>query len=137
MYYIGIVPGEETGIAVWNNRKRKIESAELVEFWDCISKLQHLKKTDEIKVILKSDAKNNCITTETDSKKIKQKAREKAASRRDLIHFINYCTEMNIDFKSAEITGYTWNAERLRLLTGINKRMRKQVKEAVQLIWGK
>jgi hypothetical protein len=138
MYYIGIVTGEETGIAVWDSVNRKINSAQLVDFWECIAKLKRFAAHHEnVKVILKSVPHKRNHFKEFDTYKIMQDARIKAASRRDFTHLINYCDDVKIEYETAEFTDNVWDIERMRLLTGIDKRIRKQVKEAVQLVWGK
>lgn len=138
MYYIGIVTGEETGIAVWDSVNRKINSAELVDFWQCITKLKRFAAHHEnVKVILKSVPEKRNHLIEFDSNIIRQDARIKAASRRDFTHLLNYCDEMKIEFEIIDFTDKVWDIERMRLLTGIDKRIRKQVKVAVQLVWGK
>lgn len=138
MYYIGIVTGEETGIAVWDSVKRIINCAELLDFWGCIATLKRFTSHHEkVKVILKSVPHTRNHFEEFDSNRIMRDARIKAASRRDFIHYVNYCDDMKIDCEITDFTDNVWDIERMRLLTGIGKRVRKQVKEAVQLVWGK
>ena len=138
MYYIGIVTGEETAIAVWDSANRKIKSAELVDFWKCIAKLKRFAAHQEkVKVILKSVPEKRNHFSEFDSNKIRQDARIKAASRRDFTHLLNYCDDMKIECETADFTDNVWDIERMKLLMGINKRIRKQVNVAVQLVWGK
>jgi hypothetical protein len=137
MLYIGIITGEETGFAVWDNIKRKLDSAELIDFWQGIEKLNNFKKRGKsLKVIIKS-VRNRRNKEQEETIKIMQEARIKASSTRDYEHYKTYCEKNEIDFEIVEAAEKPRDVKLLRSLTGIKIESRKQVKEAVQLVFGK
>ncbi|RPI19040.1 MAG: hypothetical protein EHM58_03235 [Ignavibacteriae bacterium] len=140
MLYIGIDTGDDTGFAVWNSDKRKLESVFSVDFWQCISNISNYsKRCSDLMVIMEAPAPKNVLLNKDsniDSNVIRRNSNSYISAKRDAILISGYCEQNNIRYKHIKLCSSKWSPAYFRQLTGIKARTSRTSINAVRLVWG-
>ena len=140
--YIGIDPGETTGIAVWNSSKKKFIEFKGLKFWDAIKYVtEHLDDYD-VKLIIENPNMNKAMhlstikgsKSEAMTLNIAQKV---GMNKRDAKLWIDYCKFMQVSFHTVKPIRRKLDSDMFNRLTGWKERSNQHSRDAGMLVFGR
>jgi hypothetical protein len=132
MLYIGIKSGEDTGFAVWNSEKRKLEDVNSVDFWQCINNIHNYKKFGhEITVVMENLSFKKVLSNKNGNDAITLSI---AKHNTNLIS--DYCKQNGIKHRLIKPCDNDWTPGYFKELTGITAKVKRVSINAVKLVWG-
>ena len=135
-FYIGIDPGQNTGIALWNGKE--IQFMKSMSFWDAIDLLDHYAETiPEATIVIENPGLNKPVFHRKVGKKQLQRiAQNVGMNKRDASLLIEYCKMKGFNIREVKPTTEKWDRKDLKMYTGITKRTNEHVRDAVKLVYG-
>jgi hypothetical protein len=136
-FVIGIDPGVETGVAVWQAEIKRFIALETLDFWRTFTYLSTFPK-DSTKVVVENPALNNFSyarhkQTGKDGLKI---ARNSGGNCREAELLIEGLKRDGYDVMEIKPTRRKWTAEQLKRYTGYEGRTNQHVRDAMALVHG-
>lgn len=132
MLYLGIITGEDTGLAVWNSEKRKLDDVNSVDFWQCISNIHNYKKFGhEIIVIMENPTIQKVLFNKNN-----KEAKDFIIAKYNAGLISQYCEQNGIRYRYTKPCDKVWTPAYFRELTGITSKMKRSSINAVKLVWG-
>lgn len=142
MIYVGIDPGQTTGIAVWDGKKIVKDSCpffgaiEIIDTWWQFH-------APHIQVVIEDPNLNrptfNRYQGKMDTKTIlsmQKIAQNVGMNKRDAQLIIEYCERHFVPYRIVKPTTAKWDAKMLKALTGITDRTNQHVRDAIKLVYG-
>ncbi len=144
MYYIGIDPGVNTGVAVWDNKQHtflQIKTVKIHEAMELVKDMKLIAATDQTKLIVRvEDARKRKWFEKKYSRKGEEENVLQGAGsiKRDSRIWEDFLTDYHVEFQMVApkggMTKYT--AERFQALTGWKGRTNEHNRDAAMLVFG-
>lgn len=139
-FAIGIDPGKETGVAVYDRKEKKLMSYFSSDFWnvwgflngggfqdDCFFVIEnpglHKRPIYRFRDVMKEAAKRERM------------AMNIGANRREATLLIEGLERKGFTVRQIKPTSEKWTAEQLKRYTGISKKTNQHVRDAIKLVW--
>lgn len=137
MLYIGIDAGVNTGVAVWDDKQRKLLSVESMQLHQALEKVQALHLAGKICVIIEDARLRTWYGN--DWKQSKQKLQGVGSVKRDCVIWEEFCTDKKIEYymqhPKHNVTKLT--AEAFQIITGYKGRTNEHGRDAAMLVFGR
>lgn len=144
MYYIGIDTGVNTGIAIWDNRKRSLLLVDTTTIHRAMKVVEEYKGTAEsesskIVVRVEDPRQRTWFGTERMSREEERKRLQGVGSvKRDASIWDDYLKDLGVEYEMVapkrNVTKLT--QERFKAITGWEKRTNEHSRDAAMLIYG-
>ena len=137
MLYIGIDAGTNTGVAVWDDKQKKLLSVESMQLHQALEKVLNLHLTDKICVIIEDARLRTWYGN--DWKQSKQKLQGVGSVKRDCVIWGEFCKDKKIEHymqhPKHNVTKLT--AEAFQIVTGYKGRTNEHGRDAAMLVFGR
>jgi len=144
MIYIGLDPGVNTGMAIWDPHKKIITYAKTLSFWDVIQKLMILKDEEpELHVVIENPAGNKPVfrtkfAGQTGNDRVMDKITQNIGSnKRDGQLLAEFCANANIPLTLVTPSKKKYTKETFEKLTRYTTLTSQHSRDAAMLVWGK
>lgn len=141
MYCIGIDPGKNTGIAVWDTEAQSFVLLDTVLIHVALMYVWS-RKFDynwDIRVYFEDARKRQYLPRERNASEYRGKLMGAGSVKRDSVIWQDALTDWGIPFKMVPPrAGATkWNADTFRRVTGYTGRTSNHARDAALLVWGR
>lgn len=147
MTYVGIDPGINTGVCVWDSVQKKIVYLKTMDFWEVIGFFESLRVTCTplpIKVIIENSALNKPTFVKPGGNttlKMQKISRNVGSNQRESVLLIEGVRRLGFTVEEVKPTGTRgvkrkWDAEYFKKLTGISKAS-QHARDAAMLVFGR
>ena len=136
-YVIGIDPGANTGIAVWDREQEEVIQTTTTTFWPAYDYICALYKTSETKIIIEVPLRTVMYARQA------SKGYKGAGQNRLMADAAGNAKESTLLAQGLELAGYEvkrvrpikakWTAIQLKRVTGIEGRTNQHVRDAIAL----
>lgn len=137
MLYIGIDAGVNTGVAVWDDKQRKLLSVESMQLHQALEKVQALHLSGKVCVIIE-DARLR-VWFGNDYMKSKMKLQGVGSVKRDCTIWEEFCKDKQIEYymqhPKHNVTKLT--AEAFQIITGYKGRTNEHGRDAAMLVFNR
>lgn len=137
MLYIGIDAGTNTGVAVWDDKQRKLLSVESMQLHKALEKVEYLHLTVKICVIIEDARLRTWYGN--DWKQSKQKLQGVGSVKRDCAIWEEFCKDKKIEYYMQHprynVTKLT--AEAFQIVTGYKGRTNEHARDAAMLVFNR
>lgn len=144
MYYIGIDTGVNTGIAIWDNRKRSlllVETTTIHKAMKVVEEYKEIAESESTKVVVRvEDPRHRTwFGTERMSREEERKRLQGVGSvKRDASIWDAFLEDLEVEYEMVapkrNVTKLT--QERFKAITGWEKRTNEHSRDAAMLIYG-
>lgn len=140
-YFIGIDPGEHTGLAVWDGIRGEFLSVETVPLHRALEKVKALKDNPAgrpLHVIFEDARRRKWFEQERSASESRGKLMGAGAAKRDAKIWEEFLTDHRIPFTAhaPQRGGTKWTAERFAAVTGYKGRTNEHNRDAALLVYG-
>lgn len=157
MIYIGIDPGEHTGLAIWDTSKQAFVQLATVPLhkamaevwkWSRASELETVRKGMKVHVIFEDARQRNWFPREKNNSEYRGRLMGAGAAKRDAKIWEEFLSDKETALPWADGIGVTfemhkpqpgttkWSAEHFAHLTGYTGRTSEHARDAALLVWG-
>lgn len=137
MLYIGIDAGVNTGVAVWDDKQKKLLSVESMQLHQALEKVLNLHLSGKICVIIEDARLRTWYGN--DWKQSKQKLQGVGSVKRDCVIWEEFCKDKKIEYymqhPKHNVTKLT--AEAFQIVTGYKGRTNEHGRDAAMLVFGR
>lgn len=140
MIVVGIDPGVNTGLAVWDTSSRQFLDIRCSGIVDAMDYLRDFQKERQIGLVVFEDARQRkWIPREKDLREFKGRAMGAGSVKRDCAIWDEWCRANRIDFVAAPPSpGMTKLSDAyFRGLTGFDRRTNNHGRDAAMLVFGR
>lgn len=140
MIVVGIDPGVNTGLAVWDTASRSLIDVRCSGIVDAMEYLRKLKETNGIGLVVFEDARRRkWIPREKDLKEFKGRAMGAGSVKRDCTIWEEWCNHHGIQsVKTPPRPGMTKLSDAVfRGITGYDRRTNNHGRDAAMLVFGR
>lgn len=144
MYYIGIDTGVNTGIAIWDNRKRSlllVETTTIHKAMKVVAEYKEIAESESTKVVVRVEdpRQRTWFGTERMSREEERKRLQGVGSvKRDASIWDAFLEDLEVEYEMVapkrNVTKLT--QERFKAITGWEKRTNEHCRDAAMLIYG-
>lgn len=144
MYYIGIDTGVNTGIAIWDNRKRSlllVETTTIHKAMNVVEEYKEIAESESTKVVVRVEdpRQRTWFGTERMSREEERKRLQGVGSvKRDASIWDAFLEDLEVEYEMVapkrNVTKLT--QERFKAITGWEKRTNEHSRDAAMLIYG-
>ena len=139
MIFIGIDPGRNTGVAIWDGPRQQFNKLTTLDFWGVIELIDRYKKvgTDYFKIVIENPGLNKpTFARKGESVKLAMNRSQKVGRNKEQAYLIiGYCKLHKIDFTEVRPTQTKWNADPFRRLTKYRGSTNEHNRDAARLVW--
>ena len=141
MYCIGLDPGKNTGIAVWDTEAQAFVLLDTVLIHEALFVLwdrwEHYD--EDVRVYFEDARKRQYLPRERNASEYRGKLMGAGSVKRDSVIWQDALTDWGIPFEMVPPrAGATkWDADTFRRLTGYNGRTSNHARDAALLVWGR
>lgn len=147
-YYIGIDPGRSTGVAVYNNKTKKIHELKTLDFWTTISFVRSfiqymgglMSTNDTFEVVMEDPQLNAPIFKDRHGRKsidvqldIAQKV---GRNKENAFLLTQYFKTNGIKFRIVKPMSGKWNAIYFKQVTGFSDGGNQHQRDAAKIVYG-
>jgi predicted RNase H-like nuclease (RuvC/YqgF family) len=143
MIVIGIDPGQNTGLAVWDSHRKCIVDAKSLDFWratDEILRIHTVHSTmQRVKVVIENPNENRPVFAKKGADGVNQKlrvAQNVGMNKRDAQLIVEFCQHNKIEYVTVKPTSSKWDAQTCKALTKWDKTTNQHVRDAIKLCYG-
>lgn len=136
MLWIGIDPGTKTGLAVWDDRKKKLIEVETFSIHRAMERVKTFIAYNDVCVIFE-DARQR--TWFGKDKNTNAKLQGAGSIKRDCSIWDDFLTDYNIPFRAIppQKGGTKWDERYFRMVTGWKGKTSNHARDAAVLVFGK
>ena len=142
--FIGIDPGESTGMAIWDSKAHHLVRVETLQLWEAMEAVLALQAECKevnrpLRVIFEDARQRKWFQKESSNSEYRGKLMGAGAAKRDAKIWEEFLTAKGILFEAVKpAPGRTkWNAEYWSLVTGWKGRTSEHARDAALLVFGK
>ena len=139
-YLVGLDPGKNTGIAVWNTEAQAFVFLDTVQIHEALQLVFRFDVTDgPVKVYFEDARKRQYLPRERNASEYRGKLMGAGSVKRDSVIWQDALTDWGIPFEMVPPrAGATkWDADTFRRLTGYTGRTSNHARDAALLVWGR
>ncbi len=142
MYYIGIDTGVNTGVAIWDNRKRsllQVETMKIHQAMELVKRYKEVAAANGAKLIVRvEDARLRKWFGCNSPQKDRAKLQGAGSVKRDCSIWEDYLTDIGIEFQmvAPKNNATKISSESFKALTGWKKRTSEHCRDAAMLVFG-
>ena len=140
MYLIGLDPGKNTGIAVWNTETQSFEALDTVQIHDALQTVFYLHLDQgPVKVYFEDARQRQFLPRERNASEYRGKLMGAGSVKRDSVIWQDALTDWGIPFEMVPPrAGATkWDADTFRNVTGWKGRTSNHARDAALLVFGR
>lgn len=158
MICIGIDPGENTGVAVWDTAERAFKclatvplhrAMELVRRWSIAPELSHYRGGQKVQVVFEDARQRTWLPRERSASEYRGKLMGAGAAKRDARIWEEFLSDNEVAMPWCQDRGVTfsmrrpqagatkWSAEAFSRVTGYTGRTSNHARDAALLVWGR
>lgn len=141
MIWIGIDPGEHTGIAVWNSGRHCFEDIATLKIHEALDWVRDYWRVHHpnLKVVFEDARLRKWFKQETSTSEYRGKLMGAGAAKRDAAIWEEFLTDYGIPFEARKPQpgGTKWNKEYWERVTGWTKRTSEHARDAALLVFQK
>ena len=141
MYCIGLDPGKNTGIAVWDTEAQAFVLLDTVLIHEALFVLwdrwEHYD--EDVRVYFEDARKRQYLPRERNASEYRGKLMGAGSVKRDSVIWQDALTDWGIPFEMVppKAGATKWDADAFRRLTGYNGRTSNHARDAALLVWGR
>lgn len=139
-YLVGLDPGKNTGIAIWNTETQSFEALDTVQIHDALHTVFYLHLDHgPVKVYFEDARKRQFLPRERNASEYRGKLMGAGSVKRDSVIWQDALTDWGIPFEMVPPrAGATkWDAETFRNVTGYTGRTSNHARDAAILVFGR
>ena len=141
MIYIGIDPGRNTGIAVWDSKSRSYVELKTGDFWDCMATIKkYWKSPNPFRIVVENPNLNQPVWAGGTGLGMKQKlkiAQDVGRNKEDAYLIITWCERQGVDCTQMQPRDKKWNHKEFIQVTKLPlKRSNEHLRDAARLVFG-
>lgn len=140
-YYIGIDPGEHTGVAVWDAARQEFLQVEALPLHRAFELVRQYAATPRPCTVICEDArKRTWFPQERNNSEYRGRLMGAGAAKRDAKIWEEFLSDLpGITFRMTrpQIHGTKWNAEQFKQYTGYAGRTNEHTRDAALLVYGR
>lgn len=142
MYYIGIDTGVNTGIAIWDNRKRsllQVETMKIHQAMELVRKYKEVALVNGTSLIVRvEDARQRKWFGYNTPQKDRAKLQGAGSVKRDASIWEDYLKDLDVEFQmvAPKNNATKLTSERFKALTGWKKQTNEHSRDATMLVFG-
>lgn len=143
MLLIGIDPGRNTGIAIYNKAERKLERVFSLSFWEAIKFLEQFEGRDDVKVYIENPNLNPSLHKHTamyglnQALKVAQDVGRVKEQAQLLIDWLNAHRLKPVEIKPSKASGTKIKSPYFNKITKYKGRTNEHGRDAAMLVFGK
>ena len=139
-YAVGIDPGKNTGIAVWNTNTQHFELLDTVPIHKAMEIIKEWEyPVRSVRVYFEDARKRQYLPKERNASEYRGKLMGAGSVKRDSVIWQDALTDWGIPFEMVppKAGATKWDADAFRRLTGYNGRTSNHARDAALLVWGR
>ena len=139
-YAVGIDPGKNTGIAVWNTNTQHFELLDTVPIHKAMEIIKEWEyPVRSVRVYFEDARKRQYLPKERNASEYRGKLMGAGSVKRDSVIWQDALTDWGIPFEMVppKAGATKWDADTFRRLTGYNGRTSNHARDAALLVWGR
>lgn len=140
MHAIGIDPGKNTGIAVWDTEAQAFVFLDTVQIHEALQLVFRFDVNNgPVKVYFEDARKRQYLPRERNASEYRGKLMGAGSVKRDSVIWQDALTDWGIPFEMVppKAGATKWDADTFRRLTGYNGRTSNHARDAALLVWGR
>ena len=139
MIYIGIDPGEHTGLAVWNSGKRSFDVIETLKIHKALDRVLDFWRVHhpEMCVVFEDARQRTWVPPMPTEKRERGRCQGAGSVKRDSKIWEEFLTDFGIPFEAhkPQVGGTKWSADYFARVTGYTKRCSEHARDAALLVF--
>ena len=140
MLYVGIDPGEHTGLAIWNSEEHyfvDIYTCKLHEALVRLYDIWRLSNQKDMFVVFEDARQRTWFPKEKNASEYRGRLMGAGAAKRDAAIWEEFLTDYGIPFEARkpQAGGTKWSAEFFKKVTGYTKRCSEHARDAALLVF--
>lgn len=136
MMWIGIDTGTHTGLAVWDDKLKKLTSLETIPIHRAMSRVLELSSTEDVFVIFEDARQRTWFGRD---KNTNAKLQGAGSIKRDCSIWEDFCKDYQIPYRAVppQKGGTKWTAEYFNYVTGWQGKTSNHARDAALLVLGR
>lgn len=136
-WVIGIDPGTNTGVAVWDTAAKEFVRLELMTFWSAYDLITGEYNPDDVLLVIE-DARLNKVTFRKKGEGFYQDrlSRNVGNIQKECGLLIAGFERLHYEIQTIKPTAQKWDAATFTRYTGIKKGHNEHIRDAARLVWG-
>lgn len=137
--FIGIDPGVNTGLAVWDPQKRRFLEIRTLPIVRALELCEEYRMSYALNMVFEDARRRQWLPRERNLSEYRGKLMGAGSVKRDCDIWEEYCTEHSIPFQAVPPrAGLTkWDADTFKKVTGWTGRTSNHARDAALLVFGK
>lgn len=138
--WIGIDPGDNTGVAVWDSEERRFESLQTMPLHRALAEVERLHNANgRVFVVFEDARQRRWFEPERNAGEYRGKLMGAGAAKRDAKIWEEFLDDMAIPYiaQKPQVHGTKWSAEQFAQLTGWEGRSSNHARDAALLVYGR
>lgn len=138
--FIGIDPGDHTGLAVWDGDRKEFWTIQTLPLHRAFELVRSYAQTDRPCTILCEDARQRkWFTPERNDSEYRGRLMGAGAAKRDAKIWEEFLSDLGKPFRMVhpQVGGTKWNAEQFKKYTGYAGRTNEHNRDAALLVYGR
>lgn len=140
-YSVGVDPGINTGLALWDGKSLVYGHIKTVNIINALHILLTYHHEFEVTVYIEDPNQNKPVfgekTKGQNFQKLQKIAQNVGSNKRDAQVLIEWCQYYNIPFKTVRPTTHKWDAEYFKRVTGMKEAYSQHARDAARLVYGR
>lgn len=139
MIYIGIDPGDHTGIAVWDTDSKKFLDIKTTQLHKALAIVQSWNVTDYVRVIFEDARQRKYLPREKSVSEYRGKLMGAGSVKRDCTIWEEFLTDNRIPYDAIppQRGATKWSQEQFQAVTGWKGRTSDHARDASILVFGR
>lgn len=139
MIYIGIDPGENTGVAIWDAAKRSFTSIQCLLLHQAMELVQSYRAYTDIFVVFEDARQRRWFPREKSVSEYRGRLMGAGAAKRDARIWEEFLTDKDIPYEGhkPQAGGTKWSADYFKRITGWKGRTNEHSRDAALLVYGR
>ena len=139
MTYVGIHPGEHTGLAVWNAEKKAFVSIRTLPLWAAMEAVAALASEGPVTVVCEDARLRTWFPKERSLSEYRGRLMGAGAAKRDAAAWEEFLRDKGIPYvmRKPQAHGTKWPAQAFARVTGYTGRTSEHGRDAALLVFGR
>lgn len=138
--YVGIDPGKNTGVAIYDAADKSLQVLSL-DFWGLIAWINHAPERRHYTYVLEDPQQNKSLyARHAIGKKaaavVGKMGRDVGRNLENAFLLIEYFKRQGIEYRAVRPCGKKWNQADFERWTGLTIRTNEHTRDATKLVWG-
>ena len=139
MLYIGIDPGVNTGLVVWDDKKKKFIEVDTLSIHRAMDRIKTFIAYNDVFIIFEDARQRKYLPMERNRSEQRGKLMGAGSIKRDCSIWEDFLTDYDIPFRAVppQKGGTKWDERYFKMVTGWKGKTSNHARDAAVLVFGK